>query len=267
VNNFSNVFLYPTILLLLISNKVFANVDIQWNLQGDDLHYVITAASHPDNASKNISCGLLGGSCFVQMGFGSVPWSGVIWKDSVNLRGNQTPAAVTKAWSNSYIPRSGVISNWSTNSSKCLNLYAYSSIAGGSFIGNSCDGSLTPPPPPKPNVTCSIIGPINLNHGPLAQGKANGNYVTQPVNIVCSGKASVLIQAISDNNTNIVNLDSSGSLSSSLTVNNINGKVGATVSVPGPTGIYVNITSTINSSGDEKLGVFSGSGLAILTIQ
>jgi len=248
-----------------------ANVAVDWELQGDDLHYTITSATYSPGGNKDMNCGILGGKCFVQMGLSSSPFQDVQWKDYVSLRGSQTFSAVAQAWNAKYMPRSGVIYNWITINSikpRCINLYISSDIAGAAYMGNSCTGTMNPPPvvPPIPPLSCDIDGSINLAHGVLSNNSLNGN--TKFINslVHCTRAASVKIIVIANQGGDVVKLRSDGSLNSQLKVNGVNGLSGVTLSVPGPGGINVQFSSTLVTNGEVSPGDFSGSAVALLTI-
>lgn len=260
------------ILLLLACNSVSeAAVTVEWELQGEDLHYVITSADYRSGGNKNMSCGLLGGSCFVQLGLSTSPFQDVQWKDYVSLRGSQTFGAVANAWSNQYIPRAGLILNWvSLNAIKprCLNLYISSDISGSAYLGNTCNGTMNPPPvdPPSPPLSCDIKGSINLPHGILNSNAIDGSSKAMSSLVYCTGPATVRITALANQGGDIVKLRSDGSLSSQLKVNGINGSDGVIIYVPGTAGVNVQFSSTLILNGNVSPGDFTGSALALVTI-
>lgn len=218
-----------------------------------------------------MNCGLIGGKCFVQLGLSTSPFQDVQWKDYVSLRGNQTFGAVAEAWNNKYMPKSGVIINWlSLNAIKprCINLYISSDIAGSAYLGNSCNGTMTPPPvsPPTPPLSCDIDGTVNLAHGILNNNVLDGNTKAMYSRVHCTRSATVKITVISNLGGDIVKLRTDGSLLSQLKVNGVNGVSGVTVPVPGPGGVNVQFSSTLITSGDVSPGDFSGSAVALVSI-
>lgn len=248
-----------------------ANVSVDWALQGDDLQYTITSASYPPGGNKSMNCGLMGGKCFVQLGLSTSPFQDVQWKDYVSLRGSQTFGAVTEAWNNKYMPRSGVIINWVSLNAinpRCIYLYISSDIAGSAYIGNSCNGSMTPPPvtPPTPPLSCDIDGSVNLAHGVLSNNSLEGNTKTIYSRVYCTRSATVRITVLSNQGGDIVKLRTDGSLLSQVKLNGVNGVSGITVPVPGPEGVNVQFSSTLITNGDVTPGDFSASAIAIVSI-
>ncbi|RKT89776.1 hypothetical protein BJ925_0031 [Rahnella aquatilis] len=259
------------VLLLACNSIAQAAVTVEWELQGEDLHYVITSADYPPGGNKSMSCGLLGGSCFVQLGLSTSPFQDVQWKDYVSLRGSQTFGAVANAWSNQYIPRTGLILNWvSLNAIKqrCINLYISSDISGSAYLGNTCNGTMNPPPvdPPSPPLSCDIDGTINLVHGILNSNAIDGNSKAMSSRVYCTGPATVRITALANQGGDVVKLRSDGSLSSQLKVNGINGSNGVIMYVPGTGGVNVQFSSTLIANGNISPGDFTGSALALVTI-
>ncbi|WP_447879500.1 MrpH family fimbial adhesin [Serratia fonticola] len=258
-------------LVLAYNSFAQATVTTEWELQGEDLHYVITSANYPSGGNKNMSCGFLGGSCFVQLGLSTVPFQDVEWKDYVSLRGSQTFGAVADAWSDKYIPRRGVILNWvSLNAIKprCINLYISSDISGSAYLGNTCNGTMNPPPvvPPTPPLSCYIDGAINIVHGILNDNALDGSTKIISSRVYCTGPAMVKITALSSQGGDVVKLRPDGSLSSQLKVNGINGYNGATIFVPGTGGVSLQFSSTLIANGNVSPGDFTGSALAVVTI-
>ncbi|HIE1062985.1 TPA: hypothetical protein ACXJQO_004522 [Serratia marcescens] len=263
----------PALILLLYSiNTAHAvSTTINWSLQGNNLHYTITSA-YNNTTDEIIDCATAIGGCFIQMGIGHDPFKNILWKDYVNtLKGKQSPKRIAEEWSAARLPKSGVINNWPQWISKnpCIVLYIGSDYRGSAFLGDSCSGTMTPPPtePPPPPLSCSISGNgIVLPHGSLDQNVLNGNTKSVTVMISCTKTATVRITAKAGNGTDTVTLRSDGSLKSRLQVNGIAGTTGATVSVPGTSGTYVQFSSTLITNGTVAAGAFYGTAVAVVTI-
>lgn len=216
-----------------------------------------------------------GGKCYVMLTLdGTGNPAKVQWKDYVyNLRGTQTTSKIIREWSYA-LPRSGVIVNWLdqeqvANENRCILLYAASDSGGLSMFGDSCSGTITPPPtePPLQPVSCSIGGDINLAHGVLNQDNVNGNTKSVYAQVSCNREATVKITARANNGGDVVTLRSDGSLKSKLQVNNIAGATGTTVRVPGGNGVSVLFSSTLSSNGNVSAGNFAATAIALLEIQ
>jgi len=266
------------VLMFFLSSNVRAHMDVNWDVQGKDYKWTIVSATVTKYGESVYDCGniLTGNMCVVEFVFGNGPsgsGSLLLSKDTINMKGKKKMKDVVAEWSRSFIPKSGVIYNLPYYMEKnpggdfLLYLTAYRHAT---IIGSSKDGFITPPPPVTPEpppVSCSIDGNIDLPHGILNADEVSGNVKTVATRVTCNRQATVKVTARANSGGDVVNLRSNGSLRSQLKVNNANGSVGSTFTVPGTSGTSVNISSTLVTSGDVAPGTFSGSGVAVLSIQ
>ncbi len=270
-------FLFVLSLMLLSKNSKAYQTNIEWDLRGDDLYYVIISADSLGGNSRYYKCGnkFQSGKCYVFLtldaAFGIEKYTQ--WKDyQYALWGDQTATSIIKEWSYNSLPRSGVIRNWFdhvANGRKCIYLFTSSDINGGlNMFGNSCSGSITPPPiePPLPPLSCAVKGNIDLAHGILNQDNVNGNTKSVYAQVSCNREATVKITALANDGGDVVTLRADGSLKTKLQVNNIAGATGATVRVPGSNGTSVIFSSTLSSNGNVAAGDFSASAVAVVAI-
>lgn len=136
---------------------------------------------------------------------------------------------------------------------------AIAGIVGSPVPGSTCGIA------PAPFGVCKLVGDIVLDHGTVNSDQVNGNQATTIANLECSQAMSVKVTATGVATTDVV-LRADGSLTSSLQVNSIAGKTGATVDVLANTKTPVKFTSVLKTKGAVSAGPFSGSGTAILSI-
>ena len=271
------------IFLFLLSQNVRAGMVIDWDVKGKNYNWTMKSATVDEFGKDDIDCGnlLTGNRCTVEFTFGGPSKVGgmLLSSDVVNVKGKRTMKYLVDTWARASLPKSGTKFNLGAtveaNPKGTFDLY----VIGGSGIGSDYsltrvggtgDGFITPPPPVIPDpppVSCSIDGNIDLPHGILNADEVSGNVKTVAKRVTCSRQATVKVTARANSGGDIVNLRSDGSLRSQLKVNNANGSAGSTFTVPGTSGTSINISSTLMTSGTVAPGTFSGSGVAILSIQ
>ena len=135
----------------------------------------------------------------------------------------------------------------------------------GYYLGSTCDGSINPPEPPKPQVSCYMDGNIYLRHGSITDSEVAGNRAESTAYVYCTGDAKVKVRALSSvgSDSYMVNLRADGSLKSLLSVNGTAGNGGITLEVPGTRGAAVTFSSLLIPSGTPTPGDFSGSAVAV----
>ena len=204
--------------LMLFSKSSRAyDTTIEWELRGNDLYYIITSTNEKMYPGT-FNCGWRG-TCYVMLTLdGTGNPAKAKWKDYIrSLTGNQSSSAIIREWSSYSLPRSGVIVNWFdqvANGNDCILLYVSSDAGRLSMFGDSCQGTITPPPiqPPLPPVSCSIRGDITLAHGMLNKDNLNGNTKSVNTQVSCNRDANVKITALANNGGDVVTLRSDGSL-------------------------------------------------------
>ncbi|MEB6541872.1 hypothetical protein MXM81_22630 [Serratia plymuthica] len=272
---------WAAVLLLFsvfFSSESKSAVTVEWDLRGDDLYYVITDLHFV--SSSRIDCGQRFNRTKCYVGVTLNPYNiwgdeYVQWKDQVSsLRGVLAADVVVREWASTSMPKHSVIYNWPyhvAHGRKCIRLNVVTetgNMFGMDWIGNSCDGTMNPPPtePPLPPLSCTINGDINLAHGVLNQDNVNGNTKSVYAQVSCNREATVKITALANNGGDVVTLRPDGSLKTKLQVNNIAGATGATVRVPGSNGTSVLFSSTLSSNGNVAAGNFSASAVAVVAI-
>jgi hypothetical protein len=119
----------------------------------------------------------------------------------------------------------------------------------------------TAPPP----VTCHFDGPVPLAHGQLQLDGVSGSEASSTTNIVCSGAKTVTVRAIrsSSSPVSVVPVRADESISSSLTVNGMDGATGASINVPaGQQPVPIRIGSRLSTT-NPTAGALAGN--AVLT--
>ncbi|KYG17279.1 hypothetical protein [Serratia plymuthica] len=269
---------WAAVLLLFsvfFSSESKSETIIEWDLRGNDLYYVITSASAPwGNAWIDCGVWFTRSECFVWLQVGNDLMKYVQWKDyQDSLRNRMYSKDIVEHWNRTSMPRSGVIYNWLdhvANGRKCILIYVSGDRRSATeLVGDSCTGTITPPPtePPLPPLSCTINGDINLAHGVLNQDNVNGNTKSVYARVSCNREATVKVTARANNGGDVVTLRSDGSLKSKLQVNNIAGATGVTVRVPGSNSVSVLFSSTLSSDSHVAAGNFSASAIAVLAIQ
>lgn len=161
------------------------------------------------------------------------------------------------------------ISGAKPGSKICLTIDARWRRTGNPIImGNSCDGTLPPIPPPDPDpVSCTDTGEVRLQHGTLEYEQSKGSVAQGTYGVTCDGDATVRVTATAiGGQSDIVVLDAKSGLSTELKVNGKAGDTGDLFAVKKGIPKEVLITSTLNETHDH-VGAFSGSGSLIINIQ
>ncbi|CAI1173706.1 Uncharacterised protein [Serratia plymuthica] len=252
---------FLTVPATVFSSTNMANVDWSFNGDGSELSYVITSIGYPSN-SWTLYCGQSYDKCKMKMFCGS---SGVFMDYIYGTKGYMELRKILDSYTRYHLPKSGVIKSCD-ESYRGIMLVVEDYDNRKIIVANSKDGSMNPPPPVLPPVSCSISGNINLAHGVLDQNDLNGNAKSVYVQVSCNREATVKVTARANNGGDVVTLRSDGSLKSKLQVNSIAGATGATLRVPGGNGTSVMFSSTLISTGNVVAGNFSGSAVAVVTI-
>ncbi|WP_283602732.1 hypothetical protein [Serratia proteamaculans] len=155
------------------------------------------------------------------------------------------------------------IAQYSTELS-CFGLYrilseGLNSVAVEPVVGASC-GIV-----PLPLGACKLVGDIVLDHGTINSDRVDGNQTSTTAYLECNQAMSIKVTATGMAAPDVT-LRADGSLSSSLQVNGIAGKTGATVDVPANTRTPVKFTSVLKTKGTVAAGPFTGSGTAVLIV-
>ncbi|TXE50117.1 hypothetical protein FOT57_24175 [Serratia ureilytica] len=250
-----------------------ADVKVQWepSSDGKTLRFtVLSATPNPFPAEFTLKCGLFS-TCYVDAHVGLLT---EVYR-SPNIAsspGTQKASTLIAAWA----ARSpvGFIGNWGELVEKnggqppCIIFNLMGGVSGSGSFGSTCNGSVNPPEPPKPPVSCYMIGDIYLRHGSLADSEVTGNRAESTAYVYCTGAAKVKVRALaavgSDSYT--VNLRADGSLKSMLSVNGVVGNSGVTLNVPGAGGNTVTFSSLLIAAGIPAPGDFSGSAVAVVDI-
>ncbi|MFA3759751.1 exotoxin [Yersinia sp. 2466 StPb PI] len=167
-----------------------------------------------------------------------------------------------------FIAKNGVSGSWATNTT--LPLYTAGSCFGvmywqgtsnnANFSGRVIPGSYCGTVPPTPE-TCEITGDVYINYGSLNQQNVDGAIKSEPLNIKCTVRTSVILTLVGGKS---INLGQNGKLTSTLKVSGQDLSSGVTVTAPvGQTGFP--IESTLHSVGLPDAGTFNGSGVVIMT--
>ena len=125
------------------------------------------------------------------------------------------------------------------------------------FVGGQCVYTT----PPKPVCTIND-GDVYLPHAELTLAQVNGNLATSSATIVCDKNATVNIRAIvsASNLTSTVPLRPDSSITSHLTVNGVDGAIGASVTVVANQPTAVALGSTL-ASATPTAGALQGGAL------
>lgn len=103
-----------------------------------------------------------------------------------------------------------------------------------------------------PEYTTCVGQGVTIEHGNLSPSLLNGNISEGTMRIECSKNAAVTVSMIPS--TNLVKMDDS--LTSKITMKNTSGSWVNTLSnlTVGPTGVAINLRSTLKTSGEVSLG-------------
>jgi len=253
---------------LTISAKVCSSTNVEWgfNNDGSELSYVITSIQ-VSSLDDVLFCGNSGSYCSMEMQCGRT----TVYREEIMYTWGQRYMRLSKILDNYtryHLPKSGVIKTC-VDSFLGIHLIVLDSNSPRKyvFVASTKDGSMNPPPPVLPPVSCSIGGDINLAHGVLNQDNVNGNTKSVYAQVSCNREATVKITARANNGGDVVTLRSDGSLKSKLQVNNIAGATGTTVQVPGGNGVSVLFSSTLSSNSNVSAGNFAATAIALLEIQ
>lgn len=161
---------------------------------------------------------------------------------------------------------SGIGSYGFRGEAACFGLFRVTTNGGGIWGGQGIPApgatcGIAPPPIGK----CQLVGDITLDHGTVNSDRIDGNQATTTANLECSQAMSIKVTATGVGSTDVV-LRADGSLTSSLQVNGVAGKTGATVDVLANTKTPVKFTSVLKTKGTVAAGPFTGSGTAVLSI-
>ncbi|WP_368925979.1 MrpH family fimbial adhesin [Serratia marcescens] len=218
-------------------------------------------------APESITCSLFN-RCRLKLnyGYGNNVWT----SEPLRVLGTNMSYRQFYQKLNEELPISGAFYGYQED--RCLELEVV--IASGisaNYVASTCSdgkGSITPPEPPTPPVvTCRLDGDVTLRHGSLAPANISGNMASGYSMLSCSGAASARVRAVNNAGSSLLSLAADNSLFSELKVNGSDGNKGAVIKVPNQaTVIPVLFTSTLQRNGTARSGDFSGSAMALVTI-
>jgi hypothetical protein len=141
---------------------------------------------------------------------------------------------------------------------------AWQSNAAGSranIFPNSC-GKVGEAP-----LSCSISAPSVLAHGDLTLPGVGGKSVESTATLRCTSTATVKVRAIvsTGNPASVVPLRADRSITSTLTINGIDGATGANIFVTANTPVVVNLRSTLAST-LPTVGTVQGNALLVVDV-
>ncbi|HFF8948035.1 hypothetical protein V6301_07940 [Serratia marcescens] len=219
------------------------------------------------SASERITCTRLN-RCRLRLnyGYGNSVWT----SEPLRVLGTNMSYREFYRDLNNELPISGAFYGYQEG--RCLQIEVV--IASGisaNYVASTCsneNGAITPPsPPPPPVVTCRLDGDVTLQHGSLAAASISGHMASGYSMLSCSGAASVRVRAVNNAGSSLLSLAADNSLFSELKVNGSDGSKGALIKVPNQaTVIPVPFTSTLHNNGGVRAGNFSGSAMALVTI-
>lgn len=177
----------------------------------------------------------------------------------VSSWGQIAAAYLSKCGNHVYPVTGSGFSQESANAAKACIVYGRKTGAGAYFnAGIGCAGV-------SPNPTICEINDsyIELSHGTLNTDELDGHSVSRNVGITCNRNAMVKVYAYPNTAGDVIPLGRS--ISSSIKLNGVSGRIGININVPGSTA-YFNLSSTLTTSSDVNAGEYSGSGVVILNI-
>lgn len=264
-------------LLALFCHTSYAGINIDWSLEngGALLRFTIFSADFTDAPGDwEVDCGGIFSrpECKITMSPGGI--AAPVYSFDLPQKNKQKASALVAYWA-STLPKTGAIVDWDKwvklngGTSPCIVFYVGTNNTG--WFADSCSGSVTEPPviePPKPPVSCSMNGNIDLRHGSIAESEVTGNRADSTAYVYCSGAAKVKVRALAavGNDSYTVNLRADGSLKSMLSVNGFVGNGGVMLDVPGGGGKAVTFSSLLIATGTPAPGDFSGSAVAVVDI-
>ncbi|MGQ6473140.1 MrpH family fimbial adhesin [Serratia sp. IR-2025] len=258
-------FLLGGVFPFIAQAKTFSmSVDWKYNESTNVMSFTIKSMNLRYDDTK-ISCSSLS-PCFIAMTYSA--HLGYPWKQRVNVSGTSLKAEDIVFRFSKDLPVSGSMPVVRSPNECYMVGIIWGYADEGYYLGSTCDGSINPPEPPKPPVSCYMNGDVYLRHGSLADSEVTGNRAESTAYVYCTGAAKVKVRAIpsvgSDSYT--VNLRPDGSLTSVLSVNNVVGNGGVTLDVPGVGGKAVTFSSILIAAGTPAPGSFSGSAVAVVDI-
>lgn len=175
--------------------------------------------------------------------------------------------ATAEVMRTAFVAKNGVSGSWSTVTTdplraagSCFGVMYWQGSNDTNATGRVIPGSYCGTVPPTPE-TCEIIGTVDINYGSLNQQSVDGAIKSEPLNIKCTVRTSVILTLVGGKS---INLGQNGKLTSTLKVSGQDLSSGVTVIAPvGQTGFP--IESTLHSVGLPDAGTFNGSGVVIMS--
>ncbi|HGM5255351.1 TPA: hypothetical protein ACKP06_003205 [Serratia marcescens] len=264
-------------LLVLFFHPSYAGINVDWKLDsgGSVLRFTILSADFSGAPRDwDLECGgiLSRPQCKITMSPGG--FAAPVYSFDLPQKNKQKASALVAYWA-SNLPKIGAILDWDKwvkqngGKSPCIVFNVGTNNTG--WFADSCSGSVTEPPtidPPKPPVSCSMSGNIDLRHGSLADSEVTGNRAESTAYVYCSGAAKVKVRALASvgSDSYTVNLRADGSLKSMLSVNGVVGNAGVTLDVPGGGWKAATFSSLLIAAGTPAPGDFSGSAVAVVDV-
>ncbi|PJE86102.1 exotoxin [Yersinia mollaretii ATCC 43969] len=168
-----------------------------------------------------------------------------------------------------FVAKNGVSKDWATVTldplravGSCFGVMYWQGANDGNTTGRVIPGSYCGAVPPTPE-TCEITGDVNINYGSLSQQAVDGAIKSEPLNINCTLRTSVILTLVGGKS---INLGQNGNLTSTLKVagQDLASTNGVTVT-PNAGNNAFPIESTLHSVGLPDAGTFSGSGVVIMS--
>ncbi|CAI1763411.1 hypothetical protein OX886_22990 [Serratia marcescens] len=240
-------------------------VDWKYDQKNNTMNFTIKQAYDSGNNYK-ISCSIIS-PCYMAMTYSSNV--GYPWKHKISKYGLLPLSVEDIVYSfNKEAPVSGSMPVYHENDTCYMVAILQGNSERGYYLGSTCDGSINPPEPPKPEVSCSMSGNIDLRHGSLADSEVTGNRAESTAYVYCSGAAKVKVRALASvgSDSYTVNLRADGSLKSMLSVNGVVGNAGVTLDVPGGGWKAATFSSLLIAAGTPAPGDFSGSAVAVVDV-
>ncbi|CNI01171.1 MrpH family fimbial adhesin [Yersinia pekkanenii] len=166
-----------------------------------------------------------------------------------------------------FILKNGISGPWVTSTAdplrsvgSCFGIMYWQGDNDNNSTGRVIPGSYCGAVPPTPE-TCEIMGDVYINYGSLNQQGVDGAVKSEPLLINCTAKTSLILTLVGSKN---IDLGQNGNLTSTLKVSGQDLSDGVSISaIQGSTSFP--IESTLHATGLPDAGIFSGSGVVIMS--